>query len=115
MSLRSPPPGSRVTRGAPFVLTAVKRNRATSLKITTTASETSGMLRERALRLLLLRSGREMAMQSLKEKHRSVKSGATAIEYGLIAALIALVVITAASALGNKVSSKFNSVKTAMN
>ncbi len=54
-------------------------------------------------------------MQSLKAKHRSVKSGATAIEYGLIAALIALVIITAAGALGNKVSSKFNSVKTAMN
>ena len=42
------------------------------------------------------------------------KSGATAIEYGLIAALIAVVIITAAGALGNKVSANFNTVTAAM-
>jgi pilus assembly protein Flp/PilA len=36
--------------------------------------------------------------------------GATAIEYGLIAALIAVAAISAMSALGGKVSSTFNNV-----
>lgn len=42
------------------------------------------------------------------------KSGATAIEYGLIAALIAVVIIGAAGTLGNQISSTFNSVSGAM-
>jgi pilus assembly protein Flp/PilA len=36
------------------------------------------------------------------------ESGATAIEYGLIAALIALAIIVGASAVGNEVGNKFN-------
>jgi pilus assembly protein Flp/PilA len=36
--------------------------------------------------------------------------GATAIEYGLIAALIAVAAISAMSALGTKISSTFNNV-----
>ena len=40
--------------------------------------------------------------------------GATAIEYGLIAALIAVAAVTAMSALGEKVSETFNNVKTSM-
>ncbi|HEY0271185.1 MAG TPA: Flp family type IVb pilin [Sphingomonas sp.] len=36
--------------------------------------------------------------------------GATAIEYGLIAALIAVAAITAMSSLGTKLSSTFNNV-----
>jgi pilus assembly protein Flp/PilA len=36
--------------------------------------------------------------------------GATAIEYGLIAALIAVAAITAMSALGTKLNSTFNNV-----
>ena len=36
--------------------------------------------------------------------------GATAIEYGLIAALIAIAAIAAMSTLGGKVSSTFNNV-----
>jgi len=43
------------------------------------------------------------------------ESGATAIEYGLIAALIAVVIIAATQALGTNVSAKFNQVATAMN
>ena len=38
------------------------------------------------------------------------ESGATAIEYGLIAALIAVAGITAMGAVGNGVSNTFNSV-----
>ncbi len=40
------------------------------------------------------------------------ESGATAIEYGLIAALIAVVLITALSLIGTTMSSKFNTVAT---
>jgi pilus assembly protein Flp/PilA len=40
--------------------------------------------------------------------------GATAIEYGLIAALIAVAAVTAMSNLGGKVSQTFNNVKTSM-
>jgi len=40
------------------------------------------------------------------------ESGATAIEYGLIAALIAVVIISAVSLLGTNLSSKFNSIST---
>jgi pilus assembly protein Flp/PilA len=41
--------------------------------------------------------------------------GATAIEYGLIAALIAVAAISAMSALGSKLSNTFTNVTTAMN
>ena len=40
--------------------------------------------------------------------------GATAIEYGLIAALIAVAAITAMSSLGGQISKTFNNVKTNM-
>jgi pilus assembly protein Flp/PilA len=38
------------------------------------------------------------------------ESGATAIEYGLIAALVAVVLVTALSAMGTKLSSTFQTV-----
>ncbi len=41
--------------------------------------------------------------------------GATAIEYGLIAALIAVVIIAAVAALGTSLSSTFQDVSTAIN
>lgn len=40
------------------------------------------------------------------------ESGATAIEYGLIAALIAVVLITAMSALSGKIGGLFDSIGT---
>ena len=40
------------------------------------------------------------------------ESGATAIEYGLIAALIAVVLVTGVTAVGTKLSSTFNTVQT---
>jgi len=38
------------------------------------------------------------------------ESGATAVEYGLLVALIAVVIITAVTTLGTNLSSKFNTV-----
>ena len=38
------------------------------------------------------------------------KSGATAIEYGLIAALVAVAIITGLTTLGNKLNATFTSV-----
>lgn len=40
--------------------------------------------------------------------------GATAIEYGLIAALIAVVIITALTTLGTNLSTKFASIATTL-
>ena len=42
------------------------------------------------------------------------KKGATAIEYGLIAALIAVAAIAAMKGLGNQLTTTFNKVNTAM-
>ncbi len=43
------------------------------------------------------------------------ESGATAIEYGLIAGLISVVIITAITAVGTKLNTKFSAVSTALN
>lgn len=40
------------------------------------------------------------------------EQGATAIEYGLIASLIAVVIIVAVAAVGNNLTSMFNNVST---
>lgn len=42
------------------------------------------------------------------------ESGATAIEYGLIAALIAVVIITALTTVGTNLNTKFNSIATTL-
>jgi pilus assembly protein Flp/PilA len=42
------------------------------------------------------------------------KKGATAIEYGLIAALIAVAAISAMNGLGNQLTKTFNNVSTQM-
>jgi pilus assembly protein Flp/PilA len=42
------------------------------------------------------------------------ESGATAIEYGLIAALIAVVIITAVTTVGTDLTATFTSVATAL-
>jgi len=42
------------------------------------------------------------------------EAGATAIEYGLIAALIAVVIITALANIGTHLSTKFTAVATAL-
>ena len=43
------------------------------------------------------------------------ESGATAIEYGLIVALISVVIITAVTAIGTNLDTKFNAAATAIN
>jgi pilus assembly protein Flp/PilA len=53
-------------------------------------------------------------MQNLFARFVKDESGATAIEYGLIAALIAVGIITAASALGTQISTTFTKVTTEM-
>jgi pilus assembly protein Flp/PilA len=42
------------------------------------------------------------------------ESGVTAIEYGLIAALIAVVIITAVTTVGTKLSGTFNAIATSL-
>ncbi len=53
-------------------------------------------------------------MNSFATRFFKDESGATAIEYGLIAALIAVVIITAVTALGTNASDKFTEVADAM-
>jgi pilus assembly protein Flp/PilA len=53
-------------------------------------------------------------MSSLVSRFTDDESGATAIEYGLIAALIAVVIITAVTALGTNAASTFDKVATKM-
>ena len=47
---------------------------------------------------------------SLLRKFVRAESGATAIEYGLIAAAVALVIIGAVTVLGNRLTGTFNEV-----
>ena len=54
-------------------------------------------------------------MQKLVSRFVKDESGATAIEYGLIAALIAVVIITGATAVGSRAGAAFNAVAAAMN
>ena len=50
-------------------------------------------------------------MKMIKKLFKN-EEGATAIEYGLIAALIAVAAIAAMSSLGNNLSNTFNEVST---
>ncbi len=52
-------------------------------------------------------------MKSIKKLIRN-NAGATAIEYGLIAALIAVAAITAMQGLGTQLGATFNSTSTSM-
>ena len=53
-------------------------------------------------------------MQNLITRFINDESGATAIEYGLIAALIAVAIIAGASSLGDAMGEKFNDVANAV-
>jgi pilus assembly protein Flp/PilA len=49
-------------------------------------------------------------MKNLVAKFAADESGATAIEYGLIAALVGVAMITGGTALGKNINNKFDSV-----
>jgi len=51
-------------------------------------------------------------MQNLIRRFAKDESGATAIEYGLIAALISVVIIGVLSTIGDNLSVKFNEIAT---
>jgi pilus assembly protein Flp/PilA len=53
-------------------------------------------------------------MQNFIARFVKDESGATAIEYGLIAALIAVGIIVAARALGTQIAATFEDVRAAM-
>lgn len=53
-------------------------------------------------------------MKKFLARFRKDEDGATAIEYGLIAALIAVVIIGALTTLGTNMSSRFQTVATAV-
>ena len=53
-------------------------------------------------------------MRNFMTKLLSDRDGATAIEYGLIAALISVVIIAAVTLVGSKLSGVFNSIATAL-
>jgi pilus assembly protein Flp/PilA len=54
-------------------------------------------------------------MKTLVTRFVKDESGATAIEYGLIAAGISVAIITVVQGLGTKLNSTFGSVKNALN
>ena len=49
-------------------------------------------------------------MKNLVSRFANDESGATAIEYGLIAALISVAIIVALTSVGTSLTAKFNSV-----
>jgi len=55
----------------------------------------------------------EKKMERIKNFFKD-ESGASAVEYGLLVALIAVVIITAVTALGTSISGKFSSAATAI-
>ncbi|MDH6265331.1 pilus assembly protein Flp/PilA [Rhizobium sp. SG_E_25_P2] len=54
-------------------------------------------------------------MSSIFSRFMNDESGATAIEYGLIAALISVALITGAGTLGNALDNQFNNLATHLN
>jgi pilus assembly protein Flp/PilA len=53
-------------------------------------------------------------MRKLLQEFVADESGATAIEYGLIAAGIALAIVAAVNGLGTKLNTKFTSISTSL-
>jgi len=64
--------------------------------------------------LALGRFDREDIVSKFLSKFVRDESGATAIEYGLIAALVAVVLVTALGAMGNKLSGTFTKVSNSL-
>jgi pilus assembly protein Flp/PilA len=56
----------------------------------------------------------DQAMSKFVTRFAKNESGATAIEYGLIVALIAVVIITAVTAVGTNLTKEFNSINSSL-
>jgi pilus assembly protein Flp/PilA len=54
-------------------------------------------------------------MKHLVSRFLADEAGATAVEYALLAALIAVVIIGGATALGTQINQKFNDIATSIN
>ena len=54
-------------------------------------------------------------MKNLIARFLKNEDGATAIEYGLIAGLIGVVIITAVTSVGTKVSGQFSTIASTLN
>jgi pilus assembly protein Flp/PilA len=59
-------------------------------------------------------SGREDCAMNTIRRFLADESGATAIEYGLIAAGIALAIIAVVNGLGGRLNTKFTSINTSL-
>ncbi len=53
-------------------------------------------------------------MKNLLNRFVADQSGATAIEYGLIAGLISVVIITAVTSIGTRMNNKFGQINNAL-
>lgn len=53
-------------------------------------------------------------MKTLMQRFARDESGATAIEYGLIAALISVVIITVLTMIGTSLNTKYTSINNAL-
>jgi pilus assembly protein Flp/PilA len=60
------------------------------------------------------KTSRMIIMKTLLLRFAKDDTGVTAIEYGLIASLIAVVIITAVTLVGTNLTLKFNAVATAL-
>ena len=65
-------------------------------------------------RFLIINNGIGTIMKTLVSRFFKDESGATAIEYGLIAAGIAIAIITAVQGVGTKLSTNFDSISTSL-
>jgi pilus assembly protein Flp/PilA len=63
---------------------------------------------------LLRTKPKVMTMKNILKKFIADESGATAIEYGLIAAGISLAIIAIINGLGAKLNTKFTSINTSL-
>lgn len=70
---------------------------------------------EQLAEVLMFKVTKETIMSAIFARFMKDESGATAIEYGLIAALISVALITGAGALGTALNSQFNALSTKLN
>jgi pilus assembly protein Flp/PilA len=68
----------------------------------------------RDLRDACRRHSEDATMKNTLKNFLADESGATAIEYGLIAAGIALAIITVVNGMGSKLNSKFTAISTSL-